>query len=210
MTRCVITIAAFLFVVTFVCAAELTPPPKPPEGWETRVLAGFLPPLESVLAEPTFVPPDKIKKNWGAWGPGAVDGFLKLYHDPAWEKFRSKILGLLFTSPYPEARARLEQEVRKAAAENNPDSDYSLHHFIRVFAQYYPKDSMPLLQELAKSSNLDVRDAAGCTLASLATPESVAAAKNVAESLPENKRMSVKYSIDAAEGTLRSKEIMIK
>ncbi len=209
MIKRVITLAA-LFTVTFTCGASMAPPPDPPEGWEARVLPGFNPSLESVLAEKHFIPPDKMKANWAAWGPAAVDGFFKLYQDPAWLKFRTKILGILFASPYPEARQRLEQEVRKAAAEDKPDSDYTLHQFIRMFAQYYPNDSMPLLVELGQSPNTDVRDAAGFALALLTTPESVEAAKKIAAGLPEDKRGSVQYAIDMAEGRLRAKEIMIK
>ncbi len=185
------------------------PPPKPPAGWEDRVLPGFEPSLESVLARGGFFSDDYGRDAWKNWGPEPVEGFFTLYNDPSWEKFRRQILRMLFLCPHPVARTRLEQELRAMVSRGN-SLEYAgeINTFAGFFAQYLPQTSLPLLRELAKSPQEHVRVAAGYALARLATEESLAAAREVAAGLSGNSRNSLEWSIGEAMGRKRAGESM--
>lgn len=191
--------------------ASMPPLPTPPLGWEARVLPGFEPSLESALARGGRFTDDYARECWKQWGPEAVEGFFTLFGDPAWEKFREPILRMLFLSPHPEARGRLEQELRAEATGGSASkSTPEIYNFAGYFALYFPDTSLPLLKDLAHSPREDVRVAAGHALATLVTDESLAATREVAQGLSGDSRSSVEWNIEAVMGKKRAKEIMIK
>lgn len=189
----------------------MAPPPHPPAGWEDRVLPGFEPSLESVLARGGYFADDYAREAWKNWGPEAVEGFFKLLNDTSWEKFRPFILRMLFLSPHPEARLRLEQELRAAASDENASkSSGDIHGFMNSFSRYFPQTSLALFKELAQSPREDVRTAVGNALAQMGTDESLALAREVAAGLTGSSRSSIEWSIEGAMGKKRAREIMIK
>lgn len=189
--------------------AEPAPHPPAPADWKERVLPGFEPSLESVLARGGFFPDDYAREAWKNWGPEAVEGFFTLLNDPSWGEFRVEILRMLFLSPHPVAQNRLEQAVRAMISGGHAkETGRELFNCIGLFARYWPGTSLPFLKELAESPQQDVRVAAGCALAGLATDESLAAAREMLSELSGNSRYSLEWHLWKGMGKNRAREMM--
>ena len=85
-------------------AYSLTPPPpvQPPENWESQVLPGFTPSIESVIVANRV--PANIQELGGytpAWGPTCVAALVTLFADTRFAHFSHHLLNLMSHAAYP-------------------------------------------------------------------------------------------------------------
>ncbi len=100
-------------------AYSLTPPPpvQPPESWESPVLPGFTPSIESVIvANRVQANIQELGGYTKAWGPKCVEALGTLFEDPRWAQFSNQLLNLMAHADYPEMRKWFEDRIAHLAS----------------------------------------------------------------------------------------------
>ncbi|HUW62912.1 MAG TPA: hypothetical protein VMZ06_18045 [Candidatus Bathyarchaeia archaeon] len=204
--------------VTFLLAAtpasaSLALPPDPPAGWETSQTPGFDPSVESVLVDAARnrvlgFTAESARPVWEKWGPGATDVLFRLLETPVWNGFDHSIVSLLFAGPFPETRARIEKELYQIA--EGPDLSREAMNCLNVLLLRFPRtpDSLPVLMRLSKSPHPDVVERAIFHFSLIRTEESLAAARDALERLPEERRTRALVQIDHGYAQIRAHEPM--
>ena len=102
--------------------AEHALPPPAPIDVVKNATPGFTPSIESVVASGEPFGEDSMRRQLHDWGPKAALVLVRLYEDPAWDKFRWKLMVMISCSDAPEVRTWLKQQFQaiQASASASP------------------------------------------------------------------------------------------
>jgi hypothetical protein len=101
---------------TGVAFAEHALPPPAPIDVVKDATPGFTPTIESVVASGEPFGEDSMRRQLHDWGPKAVPVLIRLYEDPAWEKFRWTLMFMISCSDASDVRTWLKQQFQAIQA----------------------------------------------------------------------------------------------
>ena len=191
--------------------AELPPGPVPPDSWETRVIPGFEPSIESVLVQYPYPSADVLRRSAESWGPEAAPALIRLYEDSRWAAFRPTIIGLLTYVQGQEARAWLMAKFKAlvSSGELPDESRLEVYPVAHALAERGGDEVFDLLAEQAKNGEGPFRYAAISALSTMGGEKVLELFRTMAVRMGnEGKAGGLDFYIQQLEGRTRAREPM--